>query len=348
MLKTCLFIIPNCLLLLIWLQIVKMAADYLNFTLSKFAKHMGLAILWWLWSIVRWVIPRPYRRIDGDVVLITGAGSGLGRELAFEFAKQQCCVVCWDINTEGNEETAEAVREKLDAEIYAMTVDVSDPHKVSAAAKNVNTLLGERYVKILVNNAGILAWEALSNLTDEGIKKSFEVNCLAHFWTVRAFLPRMIEAKDGHIVGVTSTMGQAPSGKCLSPYVASKYAAVGFMEVLSLELLQEGKDFIRTTSVVPGHIKGTKMFDAVNSVGSVSAKYAAQLAVDGIKRGDAEIFVPGWCRVAVWLHKLMPRDTHLSVLDAIELSSATDRMLEERRKLGLVPFSKACQLSKKG
>merc|ERR1711931_399147 len=79
-------------------------------------------------------------------------------------------------------------------------------------------------VTILVNNAGIVSGSTLLETPDTKIVKTFEVNILAHFWTIKAFMPDMIEKKRGHIVNIASLAGQASINK-LVDYCSSKFAA---------------------------------------------------------------------------------------------------------------------------
>ena len=91
------------------------------------------------------------------------------------------------------------------------------------------------HVSILVNNAGIVSGTALLDTPDSKIIRTFDVNILAHFWTLKAFLPAMISQKDGHIVNVASLAGHSGTHK-LVDYCASKFAAVGLDEALRVEL----------------------------------------------------------------------------------------------------------------
>ncbi|NXR93437.1 RDH10 dehydrogenase, partial [Hypocryptadius cinnamomeus] len=136
----------------------------------------------------------------------TGAGSGLGRLFALEFARRRALLVLWDINTQSNEETAGMVRhiyremaeeaaaaapgvagdgEKdvlphCNLQVYTYTCDVGKRENVYMTAERVRKEVGE--VSVLVNNAGVVSGHHLLECPDELIERTMMVNCHAHFW----------------------------------------------------------------------------------------------------------------------------------------------------------------------
>eukprot|EP00061_Rhincodon_typus_P017266 g45882.t1 len=136
-----------------------------------------------LWAFVlaaaRWLIKPKEKSVCDQVCLITGAGSGLGRLFALEFAKRNANLVLWDINQESNEETAEKVRQ-LGARVHTYTCDVSKRGSVYRTADLVRREIGD--VTVLVNNAGVVSGHHLLECPDELIERTMMVNCHAHFW----------------------------------------------------------------------------------------------------------------------------------------------------------------------
>ena len=122
---------------------------------------------------------RQQKDVTGEVVLVTGGGNGLGRQLAVKFARLKATVVIWDINQLWNEETARLIRESGGV-VHPYTVDVSKPDQVYAAADRVRQDVGD--VTILVNNAAILHYKPPLECPDEVIQKTLGVNALSHFW----------------------------------------------------------------------------------------------------------------------------------------------------------------------
>lgn len=200
-----------------------------------------------IWSVIcdfiKFFIPKACyaKDVSQDIVLITGAASGLGRALALEYAKLGSKLILWDIDKVGLNETKGLVqieydkitihKEVLDCFCLTYLVDVSDKKKIKDAAKlvyddlNKNKAANEpdRFVTVLINNAGILNGLMLHELSDEQIEKTFSINILAHFWTVRAFLPKMIEHKRGHIVEIASLAGHIGMHKQVD-YCATKFS----------------------------------------------------------------------------------------------------------------------------
>lgn len=214
-------------------------------------------ILWVTFvGLVQWFIPRRWyaKDVSNDIVLVTGAGSGLGRQIALEYARLNSSLVLWDISAEGLNETkrlAEAeyrknspnydeqngsestVSTKAQSFCKAYIADVSNREEVYAKAREVYHDLNkdidlsqekERYVSVLVNNAGIYHGLYMQDLRDDQIEKIFKVNIISHFWTVRAFLPKMIEHERGHIVEIASMGGISGLFKQVD-YCATKFAA---------------------------------------------------------------------------------------------------------------------------
>lgn len=208
-------------------------------------------------NTVRLVLRPRTKPIDGELVLITGAGGGLGRLFAQEFTKHGADVVLWDVNGSSNEQTAKLVRE-LGGTAHTYTVDVTDREDVYRNAELIRKDLG-RDVTMLVNNAGVVAGERMLECPDELMERTMKVNCHALFWTVKAFLPQMKANNHGHIVTIASVLGLF-STACVEDYCASKFAAVGFHESLAHELLAEEVEGVKTTLVCP-YIVDTGMFE---------------------------------------------------------------------------------------
>lgn len=119
----------------------------------------------------------------------------------------------------------------LSAKGYA--VDVSDREAVYQTAAKVREDIGP--VDILINNAGIVCCKPLLDLPDKMIENTYAVNILAHYWTIKSFLPDMIRQKRGHIVTIASATGMIGTYGC-TDYGATKSACIGLHESLDCEL----------------------------------------------------------------------------------------------------------------
>uniref|UniRef100_A0A671N270 NADP-retinol dehydrogenase n=2 Tax=Sinocyclocheilus anshuiensis TaxID=1608454 RepID=A0A671N270_9TELE len=236
-----------------------------------------------LWAIVmaglKWLIWPKEKSVAGQVCVITGAGGGLGRLFAKEFARRRATLVLWDINSHSNEETAEMVRQiyreqddnsiakegavggveevpPFQPQVYTYMVDVGKRESVYSIAEKVRREVGE--VELLINNAGVVSGHHLLECPDELIERTMVVNCHAHFWTTKAFLPKMLEMNHGHIVTVASSLGLFSTAG-VEDYCASKFGAIGFHESLSHEIKASEKDGIKMTLVCP-YLVDTGMF----------------------------------------------------------------------------------------
>jgi butyryl-CoA dehydrogenase len=184
----------------------------------------------------------------GKVVAITGAGSGLGRALAVEFAQRGAHLDLSDIDADGLAATAARCER---AEVDTTAVDVADRAAVTAWADDVAT----RYerVNVIVNNAGVTVAATAERVTVEDFEWLMGIN----FWGVvhgtQAFLPHLKASGDGHVVNISSVFGLV-SIPAQSTYNAAKFAVRGFSDALRMELEIERAD-VSVTTIHPGGIR---------------------------------------------------------------------------------------------
>lgn len=226
--------------------------------------------------------------LSGARVLITGAGSGIGRLMALGAARRGAGeVILWDLSAE----RAGAVKAEVEAAGATASVgivDVADRTAVADAAKEAGP------VDVLINNAGIVTGADLLDTTDEAIIRTFDVNTLALYWTTRAFLPAMRERDRGVIVTVSSAAGIAGVAK-QTDYSASKFAAFGFTESLRNELRARGSA-VSTVLVAPYYIN-TGMFDGVTTkfprlLPILDEDDVARRILDAIESGTQQLILP--------------------------------------------------------
>ncbi|XP_052900488.1 short-chain dehydrogenase/reductase family 16C member 6 isoform X1 [Anopheles moucheti] len=193
------------------------------------------------------VLP-PARDVSGDIVLITGAGHGMGKNLSLQYASLGTTVVCVDVNEKTNQETVNAIKGK-GGKAFGYTCDVTNRQQVVETCKKIRDQVG--IVTILINNAGIMPTHSLLQQTENEIRKTFDINVLAHFWFIQALLPDMIKQNRGHIVVLSSIAGMI-GFKYLVPYCGTKFAVRGIMEALSEELRADpAKPKIKFTTIYP-------------------------------------------------------------------------------------------------
>ena len=248
------------------------------------------------------------KTIKGSVAVITGAGSGIGRGLAVKLASMGVKVALWDLNQQGMEETLAMVKE-VGGQGAIYKVNVCDKELVYSTALQVKEDLGP--CTILINNAGIVTGKSILDVEDSKASLTLGVNTESHFWSVKAFLPHMIDKNEGHVVTISSAAGLVGvAGLC--DYCASKFGAKGFNEALRLELRKMGKYGVNTLVVCPYFIN-TGMFDGVRTrfpfgflLPILQPEYVVHKIVQGIRRRRPELRMPFLMYSSDLLHFLFP------------------------------------------
>ncbi|MFB6566283.1 SDR family oxidoreductase [Streptomyces noursei] len=203
-------------------------------------------------------------RFGGQLVLVTGAASGIGRATAFAFAEAGARIVAVDRDAEGAARTAEMARLIGAPAAWGEAVDVSDEAAMEKLADKVDTEYGT--VDVLVNNAGIGLSGAFLDTTTEDWKKVLDVNLWGVIHGCRIFGKRMVDrGQGGHIVNTASAAAFQPS-RILPAYSTSKAAVLMLSECLRAELAGQG---IGVTAICPGlvntAITGTARFAGVSA-----------------------------------------------------------------------------------
>ncbi len=189
--------------------------------------------------------------LAGRTAVVTGGGSGVGRGISLGLAAEGMKVAVLDLDGAAAERVAEEIAAS-GAESLGISVDVTSPEQLAAAAKEVGARFGN--VNLLCANAGvILPLGPLSEKSDSDWEYVFSVNLHGVVKTVNAFLPGLRAADEAHIVNTASlggvlTVPQIPLGI----YTSSKYACVGYSECLRGELAGEG---IGVSVLCPGVVE---------------------------------------------------------------------------------------------
>ncbi|HZM31295.1 MAG TPA: SDR family NAD(P)-dependent oxidoreductase [Acidimicrobiales bacterium] len=175
---------------------------------------------------------------EGKVAVVTGAASGIGRGLVTRFGQEGMNVVLADVQRDALDAAASGLTERLGGDrVLAVPTDVRHEDEVEALAAATFERFGT--VHVLCNNAGIgtggLAWMVPADRW----RWIVEVNLLSVAHGIRAFVPRMIEQGEGHIVNTASAAG-VNTGPVMSPYYATKHAVVALSESLHFDLQMTG------------------------------------------------------------------------------------------------------------
>jgi len=255
---------------------------------------------------------------NGRLVLVTGAGSGIGLEVALAFARAGARLVITDVNEVALDAARTAVT-ALGAECLARRCDVSDEHDMAALAGHVNEQAG--VPDILVNNAGIGYFGLFLDTPTVAWRRVFEVNVMGVVNGIRAFLPAMRAAGgERWVVNVASAAGFAPAPS-MSAYAASKHAVVGLSEVLAMEVDGSGVRVLMlcpgviNTPIVAGNAQMTPEFPQAQ-VHRLQAYYVAkgcaprevaEALLGALGRGDIVVFAGPLARLSSVLMRISRR-----------------------------------------
>ncbi|KAF0764077.1 short-chain dehydrogenase/reductase family 16C member 6-like, partial [Aphis craccivora] len=227
-----------------------------------------------LWAFLKKFIPVKPKSVKGQVVLITGAARGIGRELATRFGKLGAKVACVDIDESGNHETAQIIKD-WGGVANSYKCDVSKKDDIKILHSKVKQDLGP--VDIVINNAGIV-WGHLyiDPSKDQFITDQINVNLMAHIWMNREILPSMLERNCGHIVAMSSMSSMAGVANIstytttnILPYFiktnekVSSFLDIRFPEIpthIAGEEMMKGILEERRIFSVPGHVLNTVQF----------------------------------------------------------------------------------------
>ena len=252
--------------------------------------------------------------LNGARVLITGGTRGIGRLLAAGAVERGAEVTVWARNNELGAQVADELGVRF------IPVDVSDAGAVAEAARETGP------IDVLVNNAGVIAGKSFVDLTEDDIRRTYEINALAPYWTTRAFLPGMIERNRGLVVNLASAAGLIGTTR-MSDYSATKHAMVGFTEALRAELRAQ-RSAVRTLVVCPFYIS-TGMFDGVQTrfpwlLPILKPEGVATRTLDAIERGAAKLVLP-WSVNLLPVARVLPVPVFDGVVDLLGVNHTMDR-----------------------
>jgi len=273
-------------------------------------------VIYYVEALVHCVVKPPLKSLSGEVILITGGANGIGRETALQLAHCRANkIVIWDTDEEGGQRLVEELKTINDCcQALAAKIDVSDRVQVEEGAAVIRKSFGDN-VSILINNAGIMPCKPFFDHSPTELEQVFRVNVFANFWTLRTFVPKMIEANRGHVVTVCSAAGLLPV-RNLVPYCGSKHAVHGVVEALKDELRNmPTKPDVKFTTIYPyscntGLLSGVKSWSRfpwlVPKV--LSPQTVAAKLVEGLRRNYEHVYIPVFVQIAgTTLRGLLPK-----------------------------------------
>ncbi len=259
--------------------------------------------------------------LKGKVAAITGAGSGIGQQLAVLLAKEGCNLALADVNEKGLAATVELVKAS-NVKVTTQKVDVSKLEQVSAWAKAAEKEHGK--VNIIINNAGVAMGSTVEGMSYEDLEWMMGINFWGVVYGTKEFLPLLKKSGDGHIVNISSLFGLTAQ-PTQSAYNASKFAVRGFTESLRQELDMQ-KCGVSSTCVHPGGIrtniaKAARMSDSISSLGMNAEKSiaefdkmlrtppeeAARQIIEAIRHDQRRLLIGNDAKVLDMMQRILPQ-----------------------------------------
>ena len=254
------------------------------------------------------------KSFSGKIVVITGAGSGIGRALAQQLATKGARLALSDVNTSGLEETLRSLPGQAEARGYAL--DVSNRRAVFAHADEVKRDFGTAHC--VINNAGATMIGTIEHMTVEEIEWQVGINLWGVIFGTKAFLPMMLAQSEGCIVNISSVFGLA-GYPAQGAYNISKFGVRGLTECLWSELEGTG---VSAVCVHPGGFKTNieKAGRRCAAAGEEEARFSmladkllqtppeecASDIIAGVERGKRRIITGHKSTSLFWLTRLMP------------------------------------------
>ncbi len=232
---------------------------------------------------------------NGKLAVVTGGGTGMGRELVIQLAAQGCSVATCDVNDTNVAETkqlAEAAAPSSDVRITTHRCDVSDATQVDLFRDEVLDQHDTDHIDLLFNNAGIAGGGSFITGPRDEWDKTFGVDWGGVYNGCRAFVPLLVASTEGHLVNTSSVNGFWASlgpGVPHTAYSAAKFAVRGFTEAL-MEDFRVNAPHVKVSVVMPGHIgtdivNNTRLIHGHNDPASMSEAELAEIRKNMSQRG---------------------------------------------------------------
>jgi NAD(P)-dependent dehydrogenase (short-subunit alcohol dehydrogenase family) len=253
---------------------------------------------------------------QGRTVVITGAGSGIGRALAIALAARGAHLALADLNARSLDETVSLLPSGT-RRVSQHQLDVADRAQVAALPAAVTAVHGN--VDVLVNNAGVAVGGTFEMVSETDFDWLFDINFHGVVRMTRAFLPLLKASRDARLVNISSIFGIVAPAEQVA-YAASKFAVRGFTEALRHELLGST---VGVTVVHPGGVR-TNISDSARAPAGVGAEEierrrvafkkflrmpparAAEIIIRGVERRQPRVLVGLDAVVLSWLARLVP------------------------------------------
>ncbi len=210
-------------------------------------------------------------KLADKTALITGGGRGIGRAIAFAFAREGARVCVAARTVQQLEEVASEIQSECGTKVAIAACDVADAASVTRAFASAAAEFGGG-VDILVNNAGIAQSAPLVKTSDELWQRHLAVNLTGTFLCTRAALPAMIERGWGRVINIASIAGKT-GAPYIAAYTASKHGVLGLTRSLALEVATKG---VTVNAICPGYVETEMAEQAIHNISDKTGKSEAE------------------------------------------------------------------------
>jgi len=219
--------------------------------------------------------------------LVTGAASGIGKEMAIYLSELKCDLVLVDCDKEGLEELASSLKTKT----KLVVIDLCDEKR----AKDLYMITKNQDIDILINNAGFGSFGDYNDVDLLNELKMIDLNIKAVHILTRMYLKDMTKKNKGYIMNVASSAGLLKGGPLMSTYYATKSYVTSFTLAISEEL-RRNKSNVRVSVLCPGPVSTNfnKTAGVKFNISSLNARYVARYAIDSFFRDKKLVIVPGF------------------------------------------------------
>lgn len=251
-------------------------------------------------------------KVHNKVIMVTGGGNGLGRELVLYLLRKGSRVVAVDINSAGLKETERLAGEDVDA-LKTTVADITSEAAMKVVLKNIEYQF--KGLDGVINNAGIIQpFKTINDIDPDSINRIFKINFMGTLNIIKLFLPGLLKQQEAHIVNVSSMGGFLPvAGQAI--YGASKAAVKILSEGLASEL---SKTNVGVTTVFPGamytNIKANSGLEADAGAGpeghskdaAFSPAKAAEMIVKAIEQNKSRLYIGKDSKTMNFIYRLYP------------------------------------------
>lgn len=250
-------------------------------------------------------------KVEGKVIVVTGAGSGIGRELTYQLLNKGAQVFAVDKNANALKVLVDNCPSSLKSNLFSAQADLINKEEVESLPEKAITQFG--HVDGIINNAGMIQpFVRINDLDFEKIELVMKVNFYSQLYMIKSFLPHLLKRNEAHILNISSMGGFLPvPGQSI--YGAAKAAVKLMTESLYAELMHTN---VRVTVVFPGAVDTNiaansgveiKMENAdAGSMKTLEASAAAQQIIQGMERNKSRLFVGKDSKMMNRLYSLAP------------------------------------------